>query len=434
MRILFISRELIAVGLIHFFQREGHTVKLFIQEKGLRCCYEGMVSKTDDWKKELHWVGKNGLILFDDVGYGREQDRLRRQGYRVVGGSLGGDMIEADRSYGQRIFDEAGIKSIPSQSFDSIDSAIAFLKNHKQKQWVIKKNGGHKSALNYVGQLRDGSDVETILRHYQTLGVQSIHLQQRVEGVEIGVGRYFNGCDWVGPIEINIEHKSLMPNGIGPKTPEMGTLMWYDSKEENRIFQATLAKLKPYLTKVNFRGDMEINCIVSGDQIWPLEATARFGVPATILQTEFHYSPWGEFLYAVACGDAYQLRTKKGYGIAVTLAVPPFPFRRISKEFGSNGVEIFFHKPVLGAEWEHYSFEEVAKVTVSGGMSEFILAGTKGCVGYVSGFGKTVQKARSEAYCRVENIVVPKMFYREDIGADFLRRDAALLKRWKWIE
>lgn len=433
MRILFVSKELIGVGLIPFFQKEGHEVRLFVQERGLKRCYDGMAIKTDDWKRELDWIGKTGLILFDDVGYGKDQDRLRRQGYRVIGGSLGGDRIESDRLYGQEIFEKSGIKNIPSFSFDLVESAIDFVKLHKKKRWVIKKNGGHKSALNYVGQLHDGSDVMTVLEHYKKLGIQSIHLQQRVDGVEVGVGRYFNGYDWVGPVEINIEHKSLMPNGIGPKTPEMGTLMWYESDEKILLFRETLAKLKPYLQKVNFRGDIEMNCIVSHKNVWPLEATARFGVPSTVLQTEIHQSPWGEFLFAVASGESYPLRYKKGYGITVTIAVPPFPFRRISKEFGSNGVEIFFHQRVSESELAHYSFEEVAKISNSDGKSELTLVGTKGCVGYVNGFGKTAETARIEAYRRVNNVVIPKMFYREDIGLDFVVRSEKLLKKWGWI-
>jgi cystathionine beta-lyase family protein involved in aluminum resistance len=36
------------------------------------------------------------------------------------------------------------------------------------------------------------------------------------------VARFFNGNDWVGPIEINVEHKSFLNDNIGPLTAEMG--------------------------------------------------------------------------------------------------------------------------------------------------------------------------------------------------------------------
>ncbi len=433
MRILFISKELIAVGLIPILQREGHDVVLFVQEKALRKCYEGIVKKTDDWELELKWVGKEGLIIFDDVGFGVKQNNLRRRGFKVIGGSKLGDLIETNRKYGQEIFESCGIKILPSFNFETAEEALQFIQKNRKHQWVIKKNGGHKSALNYVGQLRDSQDVEALLSRYKDIGIQSIHLQQKVDGVEIGVGRYFNGNDWVGPIEINFEHKSLMTNGIGPKTPEMGTLMWYESNEENKLFQLTLAKLKNFLRHIDFRGNIEINCIVSGNNVWPLEATARFGVPSTVLQTEIHQSPWGEFLMAVAEGRQYKLRFRKGYGIVVTIAIPPFPYRQVSKEFDSLGVDIFFHTSPRKDDAKHYFFEEVSSRSQEGSTS-YYYAGAKGCIGYVAGFGSSVQEARDKAYKRAKNIVIPKMFYREDIGLAYLDRQGQQLKEWGWFD
>ena len=74
MRVLFVSGELIAVDLCLRLKQEGCKVKLFIEDKSRYDCLDGMVEKTDDWEKELKWVGKNGLIVFDDVGYGEIQD------------------------------------------------------------------------------------------------------------------------------------------------------------------------------------------------------------------------------------------------------------------------------------------------------------------------------------------------------------------------
>ena len=97
MHVLFISGELIANELVSLLQLEGHQVKLFIKEIALRDCCQGFVDVIDDWEAELAWVGKNGLIIFDDIGFGEKQDALRKQGYRVVGGSALGDRLEIDR-------------------------------------------------------------------------------------------------------------------------------------------------------------------------------------------------------------------------------------------------------------------------------------------------------------------------------------------------
>lgn len=429
MRILFISEELGAAELALTLKNEGNEVKLFIHQTELQDCFEGLVEKTSDWKQELNWVGKDGLIVFDDVGYGKEQDSLRKEGYRVVGGSEFGDKIEEDREYGQNILRECGIETLPCHNFSTADEAIAFVKLHPDDLWVVKKNGGHISHYCYVPDSEsENRDTIGLLERYAALGINHINLQKKAEGVEIGIGRYFNGTDWVGPIELNIEHKGLFPDDIGPKTPEMGTLIWYEDNEQNRLFQSTLAKLKEYLKSIDFRGDIDLSCFVSEQQVWPLEFTARFGNPATALQIELQNSPWTEFLSAIADGRPYALDYKKEMGIVVTIAVPPFPyyFMESSSESSVGFPVIFSCDP---SEMRHYYFEEISHDKSLG----FAVAGARGCVMHVGAVGKDVSEARDLVYERIRGVHIPKMFYRHDIGENFERKGYGLLKKWGWI-
>jgi phosphoribosylamine--glycine ligase len=297
MNILLVSKDLIAGHLAALMSQEGHNVKLFIQEKKSKKSFDNIVEKTENWKKELKWVGKTGLIVFDDIGYGAIQEKLRRRGYSVVGGSRRGDYIEENRQYGKEIFSYYGMKTVPLLNFDDTTDAINFIEKHRGA-WVIKQNDKMPKCLNFVGQREDGEDMISVLKSYDENGYSGkiISLQKKIDGIEIGVGRYFNGNDWVGPLEMNIEHKKLFPGDVGPTTSEMGTLAWYDDNEKNKLFQETLAKLKPYLKEIDFRGDAEINCIVNEEGAFPLEATMRFGSPIIHLHSEIHQSPWGKFL------------------------------------------------------------------------------------------------------------------------------------------
>ena len=63
MRILFISQELIGSGLCLRLVNEGHNVKLFINDPARKDCLDGFVEKVRNWKKELKWVGNDGLII-----------------------------------------------------------------------------------------------------------------------------------------------------------------------------------------------------------------------------------------------------------------------------------------------------------------------------------------------------------------------------------
>lgn len=431
MRILFVSGELIGASLCLRLKEEGNDVKLFIKDRKRRECLEGFVEKTLDWKQELSWVGKDGLIVFDDVGFGVEQDRLRRKGYRVVGGSALGDKLEKDREYGQKIFSSCGIPSNTSVLFDSPMDAFHFVKENPGK-WVVKQNE-HNSALSYVGVCEDGKDVLSMLETYHLSGVRRISLQKKADGVEIAVGRFFNGNDWVGPICVNMEHKRLCNGDIGPLTGEMGTLMWFDDNEQNPLFMRTLSLLKEYLVRADFRGYADINCLVSESTIVPIEATMRFGCPTVQLQTELLTSRWTDLLSALADRMDYDPSFKKEFGIVMTIAAPPFPYRSINGQHSSHGMGVFFSKALTNEERSRVHLEEISLRKRQGNGMEHYIAGPFGYALYVTGSGRSVRDARMQALNTVGKITIPKMFYRTDIGMRFEEKEEKLLRQWGWI-
>lgn len=430
MRVLFVSGEMIAGDLAYRLKLEGCDVKLFIEDKSRQDCFENMVEKTDNWKKELDWVGKDGLIVFDDVGYGKEQEDLRKRGYLVVGGSEIGDKLEKDREYGKKMLNDCGIKAPFSKNFDSLDEAINFVKKNNKKRWVVKQNN-HTSMLNYVGALDDGSDVINLLASYKNIKeLKSINLQEKVNGIEIGTARYFNGNDWVGPIEINIEHKCLCNDDIGPKTAEMGTIIWYEKNECFRLYKENLEKLKPLLKEIGFKGDVDIDFIVNDKHAHPIELTMRFGSPAVHLQDELHLSKWKDFLLAIARGEKFELKYKKGIGIVVCLCLPPFPYKVNDYNCSSCGVEISFNNKLTADELRRIHFEEVSFNKKS---KRYYVSGHNGFILYITGTGKNIIEARKSVYSLIDKIVIPKMFYRTDVGVKFMNGDFELLKKWGWI-
>ena len=113
--------------------------------------------------------------------------------------------------------------------------------------YVIKPSGEAQNIkrLLFVGQEDDGMDVIHVLQSYKAVYSDTIkvfQLQRRVRGVEVAVGAFFNGSDFMMPINVNFEHKLLFPGDIGPVTGEMGTCMYWSGP--NKVFAATLAKLR----------------------------------------------------------------------------------------------------------------------------------------------------------------------------------------------
>lgn len=432
MNILFISSELIGGNVARLLKEEGHNVKLYIEDPDARENFNHLVPKTNNWHKELRWVGKDGLIVFDDVGFGKEQNELRAQGYSVFGGSELGDLFESDRFYGQEIFKKYKIKTKPILDFTSVRSAYNFIKKYP-KAYVVKQNDSHIKTLNFVGTMKDGRDVLSFLKsniNNPALKNEKMSIQEKIEGIEIGVGRYFNGTDWVGPIEINLEHVHLFPNNIGPLTTEMGTVAWYTEDEETYLFKNVLAKLKPYLQEIDFRGDIEINCIANSKGVFALEPTARFGSPIIHLHSELHTSPWGDFLKAVADGKKYPLKYKKGYGMVTLIAVPPFPYNAEHKKNLLKGTTVFFDR-LSKSQKKSVHFEEVAKRSKHS--DEYYISDNRGYVCYVTSHDKHITVAREKSQKIIDKLCIPKMFYRNDIGKKFQREDRDKLKKWGYI-
>ena len=166
--------------------------------------------------RELDWVGRDGLVLFEKVGRGAEQDALRKAGYQVIGGSALGDRLECDRAFGQAALQDAGLQIAPSHPFDSPVDAAAWLVRHPGRT-VLKHDNNARAT--FVGDHREGADV---LFQLSRTPPGRVLLMPRLEGVEVGVGAYFDGRAFLRPACIDFEHKRFFPGELGEMTGEMG--------------------------------------------------------------------------------------------------------------------------------------------------------------------------------------------------------------------
>ncbi len=422
-RFLFISRYALIQDLAWQVSKEGHEVRYHIISKADRRVADGFIEKVDRWEDHKEWAD---VIVFDDCDFGALAEKLRREGKVVVGGTTYTDRLEMDRDFGQEEMKAAGMITLPRWEFDSFDAAITFIKGNPGR-YVVKPSGRaqNEKVLSFVGQEDDGLDVLTMLQQYKkgwATKIKSFQLQKYVAGVEVAVGVFFNGSDFILPVFINFEHKRMCNNEIGPQTGEMGTAgFWYGS---STLFQQTLFKMRARLTACRYVGYIDINCIVNARNIYPLEFTCRFGYPTVNLQIEGILSKWGGFLEALANGRPFTLRTKRGFQICVVVAVPPFPFvdpdtfRKFSED-----AAVIFKRP--NSDGVHPC--DIRRVD-----DDWRLAGDSGYALVVSGSGSTMDDARREAYNRVRNIIIPNMFYRTDIGERWYR-DGDLLQTWGYL-
>ena len=423
-KFLFVSLDALISDIAWRVQTEGHQVRYFIASETDRDIADGFVPKVDKWETHVDWAD---VIVFDDVlGQGEHADRLRRQGKHVVGGTPYTDRLEDDRTFGQEELKKHGISIIPFQEFTDFDTAIEFVRSNPAA-YVIKPSGEAQNIkrLLFVGREDDGKDVIHVLESYKAAYADTVkvfQLQRRVSGVEVAVGAFFNGRKFMMPINVNFEHKPLFPGNIGPATGEMGTCMYWSGR--NRLFTATLAKLEDRLREEQYVGYIDVNCIVNGQGIYPLEFTARFGYPTIFIQSDGINMPIADFLAGMADGSLSEFKTRKGFQIGVRVVVPPFPYND-PQTFAANSKDrvIIFRRPFN----EGIHIEDVKMVN-----GEWLITGHSGVVLVVTGLGISVKQAQSQAYQRIRNILIPNMYYRTDIGDRWLE-DHDKLHSWGYL-
>lgn len=429
MRILGIGHSC-DLGAMYLRLAREHEVRVFAADIHEHGTMTGMLSFVADWRDQLDWVRAakdTGVIVFESADQGAEQDALRADGFSVIGGSAYGDRLEGDRALGQRVLQQAGLPIAATQTFSSFEDGIAFIQG-RPRRYVFKFNGSLTSSWrNYVGNSADGSDVIALLRgqraRLKATGLSECEfvLMDHIQGVETGVGAYFNGERFLLPACLDWEHKPFFVGNLGELTCEMGTLVTYQHSE--RIFSQTLAKLAPQLREGGYVGYINLNMIANEEGLWPLELTCRFGYPGSAILSALQPDGWADLLRGMLDRDRTSFAVTPGYAVGVVLTVPPFPYRYGYEEL-SKGLPIVFESSLGTAEREHLHYGEVAMLG-----DQLVTSGVMGYLMVATGVGDRVEDAQARAYGLARKVIVPNLRYRTDIGDEFLRNGRSLLQR-----
>ena len=408
---------------------DGHGVRVSITEPLCHGTLAGIIERTDSWEQELGWVreaGPDGIILFENVAHqrGALQDRLRREGFNVVGGSTYGDRLENDRGYAQNVLAGLGLPIAAVHEFDDRDTATRFIEQNPGR-YVLKFNGeGFGAADNFVGRLKDGRDVKAMIavkfRHMQRDRMSFI-LMNHVEGVEMGVGAYFDGENFLAPACLDWEHKHFFPGDLGELTGEMGTVVTYE--RTGTFFERTLARMAPLLRRNGYLGYINLNTIVNERGIWPLEFTCRFGYPGFAILDPLQDTSWADLFQAMVSRSGAPLRTRPGFAVGIVMTTRPFPYiRKYVPE--PVGLPILFEGPLSEEDRLNLHYGEVGLDA-----GQLVTAGYHGWTLVVTGTGATIPEAQDKAYALADRVVVPNVRYRRDIGAKLVAGDLAQVER-----
>jgi phosphoribosylamine--glycine ligase len=406
---------------------DGHEVKVHVADPLAQGTMAGLVEHTSDWENELDWlkaVGDDGIILFENVARSRGelQDRLRHDGFHVIGGSAYGDRLENDRAFAQRVLARIGLQTAEVMEFSGLADAEDFLDRHPGR-YVLKFNGTNFSSNeNYVGRLADGADVRAVLRakFFERQGESfSFVLMQHIEGVEMGVGAYFNGERFIGEACLDWEHKRFFPGDLGELTGEMGTIATFD--RSRKFLDLTLRRMTPLLSANGYCGYINLNTIVNRSGIWPLEFTCRFGYPGFAVLSPLQQTRWAELFRAMATrrGGATML---PGFCAAIVLTTPPFPYERDIVE-NAVGMPVMFDGELSERERDQLYYGEVGMVN-----GQLVTSGICGWTIVATAVSHSIEEARCKATALADKVIVANVRYRRDIGSRLIDGEFAFVE------
>ena len=408
---------------------DGHDVRVSVAEPLCKGTLSGLVPHTEDWEGDLPWIrsaGDDGIILFENVagGRGARQDELREEGFLVIGGSAFGDRLENDRAYAQKILSELGLPVAPIREFETVDDAKAFVAANPGR-YVLKFNGDQFGAAdNYVGRMTDGRDVVAVLAaKFRQCDVDrmSFVLMTYVEGIEMGVGAYFDGSRFLTPACLDWEHKKFFPGDLGELTGEMGTVVTY--RRTTTFFEKTLARMGPLLKQHRYCGYINLNTMVNSSGIWPLEFTCRFGYPGYAILDPLQKTSWATLFKSMVCRSGVDFQTRSGFSLGIVMTTRPFPYVRTFVP-EPVGLPILFDGKITEQDHRNLHYGEMGMEA-----GQLVTAGYHGWTMVVTGTGQSIEEAQKEAYHLARRVIVPNVRYRNDIGDKLISGDLIAVER-----
>lgn len=399
---------------------DGHSVKWFRAEAKTPIG-RGLIDIVDDWRSWMRWA--DIVFLPDNIRYLKELDFWRERGQKIIGPTVEGASWELNRTLGMKVLEKHGIECPAYKEFSDYDAAISYVK--KQDRAFVSKPCGDETdkALSYVA--KSPADLVYMLQRWKKASKLKgkFILQEKIDGIECGVGRWFGPGGFSEGYEENVEFKKLMPGDLGVNTGEMGSFLRFAKK--SKLGKLVIDPLESALERMGYLGCIDVNVIIDEKgKPWPLEFTNRPGWPAFNIQQALHKGDHLEWLFDLAEGRDAKCFVYDTAAIGVVLAIGDFPHSHMTKK-EVTGV------PIMGINSSNRDdlhpcqmMAGEAPADCGGNVAMLPCWVTAGdYVMVVTGIGETVSAAAKRAYATVKQINIPTgAMYRNDIGLKLKRQ------------
>jgi phosphoribosylamine-glycine ligase len=247
-----------------------------------------------------------------------ENEILRQEGFRVLGGGRYADAMEHDRAACLKFVSRFGLRCPPSFPFEDCEGALEFLRENAQTAYVLKPDHGANHET-FVPESDDPSEANQELRAHLTARAIAggFILQERQEGVETNVEVWFvRGEPRFAFMALECKRKSALDLG-----PLVGCALdfTFAIPLECRAVAESVGRLFPAYREMRYTGFGDVNVIAGKDGIWFLEKCERLGYNAhPNLLFNLSRRPVAE-VFASLVDGTFEPDFAEGFGASVTM-------------------------------------------------------------------------------------------------------------------
>ena len=374
---------------------------------------QNMVEKADlEDVFERRADHRDGYWIWDNNHSVEENETLRAEGYRVLGGGRYADTMEHDRHACLEHAAVYGLMAPPSHRFDNTADAIQFCCKNRRTAYVYKPDEGANFET-FLPESEDPMDANEELRlHLESIEPKSAFiLQERKEGIETNVEVWFDRGDPVFAF-MTLECKKRCALDLG-ELVGCAFDFTFVIPLDSRAVTESVGRLYPAYKKMQYTGFGAANFIASRDGVWFFEKCERFGYNThPNLLVNLSREPVANILASLIDGS-FKPNFSGGFGATITMS---------TKENPVGG------KPILFPErlWPDIYWWDVYKKG-----NTYVTAGydRDGYVLIVNGFGYTIQTAWENVAKKADQIRFAYRQYRPDgAGTDY---PSSPLRRWQ---
>jgi phosphoribosylamine--glycine ligase len=324
-------------------------------------------------------------------------DAIRAIGIPVFGPSGAAAQLEGSKDFAKGVMRDAGVPTAHSYTCTT-EAEINKALDEFGAPYVVKDDGLAAGKGVVVT-----NDREIALAH--ALTCNRVVIEEFLDGPEISLFGISDGRN-VLAMEPAQDFKRAFDGDEGPNTGGMGAyspLPWAPEDIVEETYEKVLA---PMIAEMAARGTPFIGLLYAGlaltkDGLKVIEFNARFGDPETQVLIPRLATPLATLLYNAATDnlDDTVLNWRDESAVTIVLASEGYP------ESPKTGAEIS-----LPAHSDAFIYH--AGTTATDGR----LLSSGGRVLTVTGLGKNLTEARSQAYQTLKTVTLDKSFYRSDIA------------------